>query len=279
MARNTDGPLAAEFFRVLQEMQIGTGRMDALRGLGRADRRRATCSRSSRPWCRPTPTACPIANVLRVQSDEIRLKRSQRAEEAAQKVPVKILFPLIFGVMPALFVVIIGPAAVAGVLLLPRARLRGHNPQDDQEGTMATLLHVTGEGHEPLPPFAGHLVRNLEWHRYSPEAVDAAVDTVVASPASPADAVQLVVDLRNAGREQAVVLLADSSPGWRSVGGRLRRGVRGRRPRRRCGELLDGRRRRPGRGGAAPSRSAEDDDARRHVPRGGSRGMLLARLG
>ncbi len=111
VARQTDGPLAEEFFRVLQEMQIGMGRTAAFRAMS---------ERTDVDDIRTFVTALvqadafgiPVANVLRVQAKEMRLKRSQRAEEQAQKVPVKILFPLIFCILPALFIVVIGPAGL-----------------------------------------------------------------------------------------------------------------------------------------------------------------------
>ncbi len=112
VARNTSGPVADEFARVLQEMQIGSGRAEAMRSLG--DRTNAKeLEHFVGAMTQADKLGVPVASVLRVQANEMRVKRSQRAEESAQKVPVKILFPLIFCIMPALFVVIMGPAVIS----------------------------------------------------------------------------------------------------------------------------------------------------------------------
>jgi tight adherence protein C len=105
------GPLAGEFARVLQEMQIGRSRVDALRAL--AQRTNVTELKS---FCaivvQATELGVPIANVMREQSREMRIRRRQHAEELAQKIPVKILFPLIFCLFPALFIVVLGPGMI-----------------------------------------------------------------------------------------------------------------------------------------------------------------------
>ena len=111
VARNTKGPLAAELARVLQEMQIGKSRSQALRGMA---------ERSTIPELRSFISAItqssemgiPVAQVLREQSKEMRVRRRQRAEEQAQKIPVKITFPLILCLFPALLVVILGPGVI-----------------------------------------------------------------------------------------------------------------------------------------------------------------------
>jgi tight adherence protein C len=114
VARRTSGPLAQEFFRVLQEMQIGTGRVQAMRAL--AERTDVPELRSFvGAMIQADAFGIPISGVLRVQAREMRVKRSQRAEELAQKVPVKILFPLIFCILPCLFLVIMGPAVITVV--------------------------------------------------------------------------------------------------------------------------------------------------------------------
>jgi tight adherence protein C len=112
VARNTEGPLANEFARVLQEMQIGLGRAQALRALG--ERTTLTELRSfASAMVQADSFGIPVADVLRVQSSEIRLKRRQRAEELAQKIPVKILMPLMSCILPCLFIVVIGPAVIS----------------------------------------------------------------------------------------------------------------------------------------------------------------------
>jgi tight adherence protein C len=112
VARNTQGPLAGECARVLQEMQFGNSRVQALRAL--SDR---TTVNELRVFVsaliQASELGVPVARVLREQSSEMRIRRRQRAEEQAQKVPVKILFPLIFTLFPALFVVVIGPGAIS----------------------------------------------------------------------------------------------------------------------------------------------------------------------
>jgi tight adherence protein C len=111
VARNTDGPLAEEFARVLQEMQIGLGRGAALRALG--DRTHVPELKGFvSSMVQADSLGIPIAKVLRIQSSEIRTKRRQRAEEQAQKVAVKILIPLIFCILPCLFIAVLGPAAI-----------------------------------------------------------------------------------------------------------------------------------------------------------------------
>jgi tight adherence protein C len=112
VARNTDGPLAEEFARMLQEMQIGRGRAEALRSL--ADRTNLPDLRAFvSAMVQADAFGIPVGQVLRVQSSEIRVKRRQWAEEAAQKVPVKILVPLIFCILPCLFIAVLGPAGIS----------------------------------------------------------------------------------------------------------------------------------------------------------------------
>jgi tight adherence protein C len=111
VARATHGPLAGEFARVLQEIRIGKSRLDAFTAMGRR-----TDVGELRSFITALSQAdrlgIPVANVLREQAKEMRVLRRQLAEEKAQKVPVKIMFPLVLCIFPALFVVVIGPGAI-----------------------------------------------------------------------------------------------------------------------------------------------------------------------
>lgn len=111
LASDDDGPLSEELSRAVREMQLGQSRPDSLRALA---------DRSTIPEFKSFVIALiqadafgiSIGSVLHTQADQMRLKRRQRAEERAQKIPVKITFPLLFCVFPALLVVLLGPAAI-----------------------------------------------------------------------------------------------------------------------------------------------------------------------
>ena len=108
VARNTEGPLSRELHRVLQEMQIKS-RTEAFRALG--DRSTVADLRSFvSSMVQADKLGVPIGRVLREQSKEMRLKRRQRAEEQAMKVPVKLLFPTVVCILPVLFVVVLAPS-------------------------------------------------------------------------------------------------------------------------------------------------------------------------
>jgi tight adherence protein C len=112
VARNTEGPLAEELSRVMREMQIGQGRADALRAMG--ERTNVGDLRTFvGAMVQADAFGIPVAQVLRVQSAEMRVKRRQRAEEKAQQVPVKITIPLIFCILPTLFIAVMGPAVLS----------------------------------------------------------------------------------------------------------------------------------------------------------------------
>src|SRR5919197_510385 len=109
VSRNSTGPLAEEFYRTLQEVQLGRTRSEAMRNL--ADRSSVPeLSAFVLAMVQADVFGISVANVLRIQSREMRKKRRQLAEERAMKVPIKVLFPVLFCIFPALFVVILGPA-------------------------------------------------------------------------------------------------------------------------------------------------------------------------
>jgi tight adherence protein C len=110
--RHFDSPLAAEFSRMLQEMELGLPRREALQNL----KRRTEVPELSNfvlILVQADALGMPIGRVLRTQAVEMRLKRRQWAREKAARLPVKILLPLTLFILPALFVVILGPAAMS----------------------------------------------------------------------------------------------------------------------------------------------------------------------
>jgi len=111
VVKNTDTVLSSEFYRLLQEIQLGSSRKDAFKNLeARTDV--AELNSFILAILQADVFGISIGKVLRVQSKEMRIKRRQRAEEMAMKTPVKIVFPLLLCIFPALNLVILGPAAI-----------------------------------------------------------------------------------------------------------------------------------------------------------------------
>lgn len=111
---NGKGPLAEEIVRTLQDMQVGRSRRESYLALS---------ERTNIPELRSFVQAVvqadtygiAISRVLRIQAKVMRVKRRQRAEEKAMKLPVTILFPLLFFIFPVLFIAILGPAAINAI--------------------------------------------------------------------------------------------------------------------------------------------------------------------
>ena len=105
------GALAMEFKRLLQEIRMGKPRLESFREMGKR-----SVSADLTMFCSAITQAdqlgVSIGKVLRIQSEQMRMKRRQRAEEAAMKAPIKMVFPLVFLIFPALFMILLGPAVI-----------------------------------------------------------------------------------------------------------------------------------------------------------------------
>jgi tight adherence protein C len=120
VVRNVPGTLSKELARMLQEIQLGVSRQDAFKALGeRTDV--DELNGFVLAMIQADIFGVSIANVLRQQSADLRVKRRQRAQEEAQKTPVKIVFPLVVCILPSLFVIVAGP----GVIRIMQSLLHG----------------------------------------------------------------------------------------------------------------------------------------------------------
>jgi tight adherence protein C len=108
------GPLSEEFKRAASEQRIGKSRQEALRGItDRVDQRELKSFISA--IIQADQLGVPMSKVLRIQSEQMRMERRQRAEEKAAKAPILIMLPTIGCIFPSLFIVILAPAALAAL--------------------------------------------------------------------------------------------------------------------------------------------------------------------
>ncbi len=121
VAEKVEGPFADELSRALREVGMGKMRREALRELGQ---------RTGVPdlitfvnaVIQAEQMGSSVGAVLRVQAEQLRMRRRQRAEEAAYKAPVKMIFPLVLFIFPTLFIVILGPAVITIIKDFPTGK-------------------------------------------------------------------------------------------------------------------------------------------------------------
>lgn len=109
VSEKSDNELSRAFARVNAEIRVGKLRRDALRDMAaRVDVPDMTNFIAA--IIQADQLGVSMAKVLRIQSEQMRVKRRQRAEEQAAQAPVKMMFPLVFLIFPSLFIVLLGPA-------------------------------------------------------------------------------------------------------------------------------------------------------------------------
>jgi tight adherence protein C len=109
LTEHMDGPLIEEFEMALGEMRIGAGRQEALKKMAE---RSASPEMASfvRAIIQADQLGISLGRILRIQAGDTRLKRQMLAEEKAMKAPIKMLFPTVAFIFPAMFIVVLGPA-------------------------------------------------------------------------------------------------------------------------------------------------------------------------
>jgi len=106
-----DNELSIAFGRVIQEIQLGKLRREALRDMSsRMDVPDVTAFTAA--IIQADQLGVSIAKILRIQSDQMRVKRRQRAQEKAQQAPVKMLIPMVFLIFPSIWIVLLGPSLI-----------------------------------------------------------------------------------------------------------------------------------------------------------------------
>jgi tight adherence protein C len=121
VAEKVEGPFSQELNRALRDVALGKARREALKELG--DRTGVVdLIQFVNAVIQAEAMGSSIGQVLRVQADTLRVRRRQRAEEAAYKAPVKMLFPLVLCIFPTLFIVILGPAIIVIIQDFPAGK-------------------------------------------------------------------------------------------------------------------------------------------------------------